>query len=833
MTPTLGATIATLYPFVASAGPLDLDAVLNPYAFIRTAFWRLVSGQSVTDGIFSDVISALGEPLMLVVKGITLLIFKVAGFFLQSMAMIMDVSIELTISSGLMNSLQVIDIGWTAVRDFANMFFIFALLYIAIQTILGLAGGNTKRLIAHLIIAAVLINFSLFATKVVIDAGNVLAVSFWSKLKVQAGQGNMVNSASSKFLSGLDLQTILATKEKNTGKALGLKTPQEILVYAGGAVFMFIAGYIFLAAALMMVTRTIMLILLMIFSPFAFMAFGFPRLEQYGQKWLDKLIKQTFVAPFFIFMLYINSVLIDKTDIFTMSGAKDATFTGALSGADPTSYAIIFNFIILIGFLIASLIIANNFAGETGSRARGWAMGASKWAGGMATAGAVGTGAFAMRQSMGKIGAMGADNKALHEQAAEKGWRGSIARGKLAMYGGMSKATYDPRATKLGKTALSGGGRIDVGEGGGKGGFKATGSALAKTTFGAWGTVGTEEEKKVLAIAEERYKNDPAGKEAYLRANLGTRSRRDAETGKLVGTSYGEKISSLFKGESRYEKESEFKTTRQTIEREKETVVAKDDLKKNIEVYKNADQNTAEGQAIGKAAAEVIKQSLAKLSGKEAADTLDNKQLRLSPVIAALNNQHLAGLNARTDLEPETVEAITKGVIVSGTPSAQKYLRNQARLGSGNFQVDAEKELEKLSQQYDQEKKTFDANHGKANTDVLNAWKERAREMKEQTSRFLGMMETNEIAELDDALIAHEMVLEGYASNTKVAGKIRERLNNNLYSDTVTPVLQERFGKQSSQKQSPLAQAPQQNVYTPKPGDTKPQTTDGGPMQII
>src|SRR3989344_1416303 len=68
--------------------------------------------------------------------------------------------------------------AWSVIRDLANMSFIFVLLYAAIKTILG-TGSDTKNLIVKIIVVAILINFSLFFTKVVIDASNVLAIAFY------------------------------------------------------------------------------------------------------------------------------------------------------------------------------------------------------------------------------------------------------------------------------------------------------------------------------------------------------------------------------------------------------------------------------------------------------------------------------------------------------------------------------------------------------------------------------------------------------------------------------------------------------------------------------
>lgn len=111
-------------------------------------------------------------------------------------------------------NIPTIDSTWSTVRDVANMGFIFVLLYASIKTILGI-GSDVRRLIVNMIVAAVLINFSLFITKVIIDASNVLAVFFYSAISPAAtaatasgGFNYASGGLSDAFTSLLNLQTL-------------------------------------------------------------------------------------------------------------------------------------------------------------------------------------------------------------------------------------------------------------------------------------------------------------------------------------------------------------------------------------------------------------------------------------------------------------------------------------------------------------------------------------------------------------------------------------------------------------------------------------------------
>ncbi len=108
--------------------------------------------------------------------------YTLTSFVLVITARFFDIVVALGLSSALLTG-EFIGKLWEIVRDLSNLFFILVLLYIAIRLILGL-GGETKKMIAHVIIMALLINFSMFFTKVVIDTSNVLALIFYNKIDV-------------------------------------------------------------------------------------------------------------------------------------------------------------------------------------------------------------------------------------------------------------------------------------------------------------------------------------------------------------------------------------------------------------------------------------------------------------------------------------------------------------------------------------------------------------------------------------------------------------------------------------------------------------------------
>ncbi len=86
--------------------------------------------------------------------------------------------------------MQFVTDGWTTARDLANMFFILILIYVAVTIMLSADTGKTMNMLVRVLLIALVINFSFFITRVVIDAGNFTATQFYNN--IPAGTTNPV-----------------------------------------------------------------------------------------------------------------------------------------------------------------------------------------------------------------------------------------------------------------------------------------------------------------------------------------------------------------------------------------------------------------------------------------------------------------------------------------------------------------------------------------------------------------------------------------------------------------------------------------------------------------
>lgn len=217
------------------------------------------------------------------------IIYRPTAYALMGAGYIFDEILTLSIE-GAMVAPPFIDSTWKVVRDFSNMIFIFILLYAGVETILG--GKNWMKTIRLVIIIALLINFSLFFTKVVIDAGNILAVGVKSAIST--------TSVSEGLAAAFQPQQFLSAATKGPDTSGG----DAIIVFLVAAVVSGFAAYIFFKAALLFMGRLIAFWGLMIISPFAFVSMAMPKGNIFND-WLDMLVKQSFVAPVFLFFVYI------------------------------------------------------------------------------------------------------------------------------------------------------------------------------------------------------------------------------------------------------------------------------------------------------------------------------------------------------------------------------------------------------------------------------------------------------------------------------------------------------------------------------------------------
>lgn len=376
-------------------------------------------------------LSGISRYLFMAIAGIGSLIAWLGG-------MLMDISIGF-FTVGMVEAVEKLGLKvainemWTVIRDIFNLLFIFGLIFAGFKIILGVDDSASKRTVGMIVVAALLINFSLYVSQVVVDFTNVAAYQIHQLINPGTAEskkgllGIPINNVSNQFY-------LITGLSENRGEI-----DEELAPVSGGVdqflkalvlgfvflIFYTILGFVFAACAIILFTRFFALVFLMIFSPLMFLGWVMPSLASLGSSWRKMFLNQALVGPALLFMIYLS--------LRALQGLGTADKEGGL-------IATIVYLLIVVAFLFASLKVAKSF-GAYGS-AQAMSIGKS-WGNsvrGMATG-------IAGRNTLGRLG--DAYNRRLEERGvSDKSWRRSIASSVASKKYGGSYSRTDARASE-------------------------------------------------------------------------------------------------------------------------------------------------------------------------------------------------------------------------------------------------------------------------------------------------------------------------------------------------------------------------------------------------
>jgi hypothetical protein len=260
---------------------------------------------------------------------------------------------------------------WGVLRDLLNIVFIFGLIYIGIKTILDADDSGTQRTLGLLLVSALLVNFSLYFTQVVIDFSNIAAIQVYGQILGSDGQlssGSFSGGAGSlgdSSISGAFLNIVRASSFFGGGEGMADNmTFSGVLFYSLlMMIFLIMAGMVFAMGAVLLLARFGVLILMMIGSPLMFVSWILPSLGGAVKKFWswDKLIEKALFPAAFLFMLYLSLVVLQSLQKFILKDGSQ--LSDALSGGQAliaSSGAHLMFFALMIALLYASVKVASS-----------------------------------------------------------------------------------------------------------------------------------------------------------------------------------------------------------------------------------------------------------------------------------------------------------------------------------------------------------------------------------------------------------------------------------------------------------------------------------------
>lgn len=456
------------------------DALISSVPILGTSYQATGLVKKGIEKATGEEISVFGLAMNIIDQFLLLvgqLFLTMASWILWAAGTLLNMSISVGIKTmgATIEKTSAIKNAWEIFRDLINITFIFSLLYVAINTIVSGLKDDSKRILRNIIIAALLINFSYFFTSILIDASNILTLEVYDSMtncNLDEGDPGFISKAdnglSTCFMNALGLQTFFnpGTETSSFWNSISVRADFGMVgAMFLGAIFILVAAVVFFAAAIMIISRFIVLIFLLITSPAMFLGLIIPKMKGVSGGWYKKLTEALISLPVLFIFLLVTYKITEETDIVASGGAFSGIFEGAQS-----SLAIFINFVIIIGFLIASMVIAKKTGAVGAESSVNFATN---------TLGGLG------RRSFGRVGNWVANNQKLKDASENS------ALARFARRAGFkaAKGSWDIRAgaDKIPGVAAA---------------MKASGFNFGKEQKGGFSQMVDDKEKKLRADAE-------------------------------------------------------------------------------------------------------------------------------------------------------------------------------------------------------------------------------------------------------------------------------------------------------------------------------------------
>lgn len=305
---------------------------------------------------WEPLLNVLGTTLMTLTAFILLLSGTVFDKFLQLMVLDFRTTFNTVIEG--------IRIGWQLFRDLANLGIIGIFVFVAVMTIIGKAEFGAKKLIARVLIVAILINFSLLFTNIAIEATNFVSLKFWQAMSAQVQERGTAQTYLEAF--GIrdywtDSSRLVAEASTTTGRSFaGL-----LYGIVGALVFLAIA-YVLIYGAAIITARALLLIFSLLASSLAFASIMLPdhmaKVPYVGwYAWKSNLIKASLFGPLLILFLWITMKIIE---VARPNGAGKALASLAYKPetVTPDAWQQMIILMICTGILFIAIRSAGSFA---------------------------------------------------------------------------------------------------------------------------------------------------------------------------------------------------------------------------------------------------------------------------------------------------------------------------------------------------------------------------------------------------------------------------------------------------------------------------------------
>ncbi len=226
--------------------------------------------------------------------------------------------------------------AWAIMRTIANVAFVIAFLLIIFSqlTSVGITNYGVKKMLPRIVIAAILVNLSYFICAVAVDLSNILGssmVQIFDNIKAQITTPDFKNvwKTGTTGTGGLGWEGL-------AGALLAGVLVTTVGLYAGLSVLLpaLIAALVAIVTVFLVLTlRQALIIILIVISPLAFVAFLLPNTESLFNKWRSLLTTLLLMFPI-IALIFGGSALASKV-VMASSNKFEVQVMGALVAIIP------------------------------------------------------------------------------------------------------------------------------------------------------------------------------------------------------------------------------------------------------------------------------------------------------------------------------------------------------------------------------------------------------------------------------------------------------------------------------------------------------------------
>jgi hypothetical protein len=434
----------------------------------NTAVTNATNQAKATDNVVEEVECGFGnisacakEFIVWIIKTFLL---ELAGFMVWVSANMMNYAIKVGILDFAKWAPDTLYPIWLVVRQITSLFVVFAGLWLGFMYIIN-KGKEFEKYIPFVILFGLFVNFSYPLVRTVIDVSNIVSLNLYASavgnnaLTAKATDGN---TAGALIMNKIGLQglvfsaTKVDTSKSDAGKLSKASSVPGALMAVG---FVFYAAYVFFIITFLLVTRTAVLVFIIIASPLLFVDKVIPRLGGYASKLRDIFWEMLFVGPVFTIMLALTLKFLDAFNVI-----KE---TGVAAGGEATIVEF-FNILMMLIMLHIMFKVTKATSGSIGQAVSG----AMSGVGTLAVGGVAGLGmraGFAGMAAAGR-GTLGRAGSALQGSpwaTKTEGFGSGASRALFRASGAMANANYDARNTSI---VQKGGNMLGISGGMGQGG---------------------------------------------------------------------------------------------------------------------------------------------------------------------------------------------------------------------------------------------------------------------------------------------------------------------------------------------------------------------------